>query len=63
MDKREQELNDYVSKLKRITTETDYEILKLKEDKEKLKAELAYSDSDHIKEVENLKAKLENNYL
>ncbi len=43
LDKREQEINDYAAKLKRVTTETDYEILKLKEDKEKLKSEIEYN--------------------
>ena len=63
LDKKEHEVNEYAHKLKRITTETDYEILKLKEDKEKLKAEQVYIETDHAKEIENLRHKLENNYL
>lgn len=52
-----------MNKLKRITTETDYEVLKLKEEKEKLKAEITYLEADRINELENLKTKLENNYF
>lgn len=63
LEKREHELNDYVNKLKRLTTETDYEILRLKEDKEKLRAEIDYNDHDHVKEIESLRNRLENNYL
>lgn len=37
LDKREHELSDYASKLKRLSTETDYEIIKLKEEREKLR--------------------------
>lgn len=37
LDKREHELSDYGNKLKRLSTETDYEIIKLKEEREKLR--------------------------
>ena len=51
LEKRQYQLNDYVSKLKRLTSDTDYEILRLKEEKQKLRAQMDYAEADHIKEV------------
>lgn len=57
LDKRDHDLADYANRLKRVTTEGDYEILRLKEEREKLRNELVYVEADHIKEVEALKNK------
>lgn len=48
--------------MKRITSESEYEILKLKEEKEKFRNELLYLESERKKDLENLKGKLNQNY-
>jgi hypothetical protein len=58
LERRENELLDIGSKCKRMNTESDSEITRLKEDKEKLKNELAYAKSDYLKEIEGIKFKL-----
>lgn len=63
LERRDIEIADYANRLKRVTTESDYELIKLKDERERLRNELAYCEADRIKELEALKGKFENNYL
>lgn len=44
-------------KFVRLNKETDFEIGKLKEEKERLRGDLLYEESEHKKEIDSLKAK------
>lgn len=57
LERREQEAADYAQRLKRVTTEGDYELIKLKEERERLRNELAYCEADRVKELEALRSK------
>ena len=46
----------------RMNKETDFEIGKLREEKERLRSDLAYEEAEHRKEVEGLKSKFEFNF-
>jgi hypothetical protein len=56
-------LSDAVNRLKRFSSEAEYDILRLKEEKEKLRSELLYVETDKKKELDAIRAKLETNYL
>jgi hypothetical protein len=49
-------------KLVRLNKETDFEIGKLREEKERLRGDLLYEEAEHKKEVDSLKAKFEYNF-
>lgn len=63
LDKKEYEMNDTMNRLKRFSSEAEYDILRLKEEKEKLRNELLYLENDKKKELDGIRAKLETNYL
>ena len=63
LDKKEYEMNDTMNRLKRFSSEAEYDILRLKEEKEKLRNELLYMENDKKKELDAIRAKLETNYL
>ena len=46
----------------RLSKETDFEIAKLKEEKDRLRNDLHYEELEHKKEVESLKAKFDYNF-
>lgn len=52
-----------LNRLKRLSSESEYEILRLKEEKEKLRNELLYTEAERKKDLESLKTKLELNYI
>ena len=56
-------MNDTLNRLKRFSSEAEYDILRLKEEKEKLRNELLYMENDKKKELDAIRAKLETNYL
>ena len=56
-------MNDTMNRLKRFSSEAEYDILRLKEEKEKLRNELLYLENDKKKELDAIRAKLETNYL
>jgi predicted RNase H-like nuclease (RuvC/YqgF family) len=58
LEKREYDNGDQVSRLKRLSSDYEYEVLRLKEEKDKLKNELIYLENDHRKDIQNLKTKL-----
>ena len=51
LDKREYENSENLNKLKRMSSESEYEILRLKEEKEKLRNELAYQENERVKDL------------
>jgi acyl transferase domain-containing protein len=63
LDRKDYELSDTVNRLKRFSSEAEYDILRLKEEKEKLRNELLYVETDKKKELDAIRAKLETNYL
>lgn len=63
LDKKDYEVNDAINRLKRFSSEAEYDILRLKEEKEKLRNELLYVETDKKKELEAIRSKLETNYL
>jgi hypothetical protein len=63
LDKKDYEMNDTMNRLKRFSSEAEYDILRLKEEKEKLRNELLYLENDKKKELDTIRAKLETNYL
>lgn len=63
LDKKDYEVGDAVNRLKRFSSEAEYDILRLKEEKEKLRSELVYVEADKKKELEAIRSKLEANYL
>lgn len=56
-EKKEYEISDLNMKFVRLNKETDFEIGKLKEEKERLRGDLLYEESEHKKEIDSLKAK------
>lgn len=52
-----------MNRLKRFSSEAEYDILRLKEEKEKLRNELLYVETEKKKELEAIRSKLETNYL
>jgi hypothetical protein len=44
-------------KLVRLSKETDFEIGKLREEKERLRSDLIYEEAEHKKEIDSLKSK------
>ena len=52
-----------MNRLKRLSSESEYEILRLKEEKDKLRNELGYLESERKKDLDTLKTKLEVNYI
>lgn len=63
LDKKDYEMNDALNRLKRFSSEAEYDVLRLKEEKEKLRNELLYVETDKKKELDAIRAKLETNYL
>ena len=63
LDKKEYEMNDTMNRLKRFSSEAEYDIMRLKEEKQKLRNELLYLENDKKKELDAIRAKLETNYL
>lgn len=63
LEKRDYENGDTLNKLKRLSSESEYEILRLKEEKQKLRNELIYIESERKKDLQTLKTKLQLNYL
>ena len=51
MDRKEYEFADYVSQVKRITSESEYEIGKLRDEKEKLRNEVLLMENARKSEV------------
>lgn len=49
-------------KFVRLNKETDFEIGKLKEEKDRLRSDLIYEESEHKKEIDSLKAKFDYTY-
>jgi hypothetical protein len=49
-------------KFVRLNKENEFEIGKLREEKERLRSDLAYEEVEHRKEVEGLKAKFDYNF-
>jgi len=49
-------------KIARIGKETDFEIGKLREERDRFKSEFAFEESEHRKEVESLKNKFDYNF-
>lgn len=58
LDRKDYELSDAVNRLKRFSSEAEYDILRLKEEKEKLRNELLYVETDKKKELDAIRAKL-----
>lgn len=56
-------MSDAMNRLKRFSSEAEYDIIRLKEEKEKLRNELLYVETDKKKELDAIRAKLETNYL
>jgi hypothetical protein len=56
-------MSDTMNRLKRFSSEAEYDVLRLKEEKEKLRNELLYMETDKKKELDVIRAKLETNYL
>lgn len=63
LEKREFDNSDTLARLKRLSSESEYEILRLKEEKEKLRNELLYIEAERKKDLDSLKNKLDMNYL
>jgi hypothetical protein len=63
LDKKDYEMSDTMNRLKRFSSEAEYDVLRLKEEKEKLRNELLYMETDKKKELDVIRAKLETNYL
>ena len=51
LEKREFENGDVLNRLKRLSSESEYEILRLKEEKEKLRNELLYTEAERKKDL------------
>lgn len=51
LDKKDSDVSEQVHKYKRFSSESEYEVLRLKEEKEKLKNELIYLEADHRKDI------------
>lgn len=49
-------------KIARIGKETDFEIGKLREEKERLRSDLQFQEAEHRKEVQSLKSKFDYNF-
>jgi len=47
-----------MNRLKRFSSEAEYDILRLKEEKEKLRSELMYVETDKKKELDSIRSKL-----
>ena len=62
LEKKEYEMSELNMKLVRLGKETDFEIGKLKEEKERLRSDLLYEESEHKKEIDSLKNKFEYNF-
>lgn len=58
VDKKDYEMNDAMNRLKRFSSEAEYDVLRLKEEKEKLRNELLYIETDKKKELDAIRAKL-----
>ncbi len=58
LDKKDYEMNDALNRLKRFSSEAEYDVLRLKEEKEKLRNELLYVETDKKKELDAIRAKL-----
>jgi hypothetical protein len=58
-EKKEYEISDINMKLVRLSKETDFEIGKLKEEKERLRSDLLYEETEHKKEIDSLKVKFD----
>ena len=58
LDRKDYILNDAVDRSKRFSSEAEYEILRLKEEKERLRNELLYVETDKKKELDTIRAKL-----
>lgn len=61
-DKKDYEISDLNMKIVRLNKETDFEIGKLREEKDRLRNDLLYEEAEHKKEVEGLKTKFEYNF-
>jgi len=46
----------------RLSKEAEFEMNKLREERERLKSDLAYEDNEHKRDIESLKSKLELNF-
>ena len=49
-------------KIARISKETDFEIGKLREEKERMRSDLQYEEAEHRKEIDSLKSKFDYNF-
>lgn len=56
-------MSDTMNRLKRFSSEAQYDVLRLKEEKEKLRNELLFVENEKKKELDAIRAKLEGNYL
>ena len=61
-DKKDYEISDLNMKIVRLNKESDFEIGKLREEKDRLRNDLLYEEAEHKKEVEGLKTKFEYNF-
>ena len=61
-DKKDYEISDLNMKIVRLNKATDFEIGKLREEKDRLRNDLLYEEAEHKKEVEGLKTKFEYNF-
>lgn len=61
-EKKEYEISDLNMKFVRLNKETDFEIGKLKEEKDRLRGDLLYEESEHKKEIDSLKSKFDYTY-
>lgn len=49
-------------KIVRLNKETEFEIGKLREEKERLRSDLTYEEMEHKKEIDGLKSKFDYNF-
>ena len=61
-DKKDYQISDLKMKIARIGKQTDFEIGKLSEEKQRLRSDLQFEEAEHRKEVESLKSKFDYNF-
>ena len=61
-DKKEYEYSELNMKYVRLNKETEFQIGKLREEKDRLRNDLVYEENEHKKEIDSLKGKFEYNF-
>ena len=59
INKKELEFEDYISQARKVTAESEFDIVRLKDDKEKLRSEIMIIENSKKAEVEAIRSRLE----